>query len=1131
MNPINFFETGVPAGGLVSVIGLRYSTIAGLLRGGNLVGFPRASMRQSLFPFPRLSITCLLILGLLGCGPAGKIASHLAKADAFYDAGDFEKAEIEYLNVLQLNQQNPQATVRLGLIYFDQGQLSRVLPLLIKGRELQPDNMEVRIKLGMMYLLTGRSKEARDEANLILDRHPGEAEAMYLLVDTVTQARELEEIRSRLMRLPAPAAGGAPVTVALGLLDLRQRKYKEAKAAFSQALALEPKSSAANAAMGALALQENDLPRAEQCLAAAAENSPGRSIRRIQYAQFKLQHGDIAGGRKLLDDLLGKYPDYVPAQLARAEVAVLDKNYSEGAAIVANVLARNPGQPEALILSARLKVLVNEPAKAVTELESAVALYPKSPQIHYQLGATYLATGQTDKALASLNQAVLLAPGYAEALLLQASVNVRKGDLSAAILALKQLIPYHPEIVQGWLMLADAYSRQGNFNDALNLYDQMEKVFPGSAQTPLLRGLTFVQQRKFAEARRAFNRALEISPGAPAAMEQLVALDVLEKQYPAALQRVNAMIARDPKGAGPHLLQARICYAQKDLAGAEAALKTAIELQPDLAEPYFMLAGIYANGDQPQKALENLEKLSAKDPRDVQALMLIGLLQEQRKNYSAARTSYEQLLAINPKSGVALNNLACLYAEQFQDLNKAQELAQKARDLLPQEPHTADTLGWILYKNRQYARALSLLQESAGKLPASADVQLHLGLTRYMLGQEEGARSALQAALELDPNLTGKDEANSKLAILAADPDKPDTRAVLEAALAKRPDDPVVLVRLAAALDRAGDANAAIKTYQTALQANPASIKAVLGLSQLYLSKKDNQKALEMAKTARKLAPTDPVVAQTLGQLAYEVGEFQWAASLLQEAAQRKSDSPDLYFDLARSYYSVGRTEDAANSLRDALKLTAGATGRPPGAVASSFPIFTHAADARRWLDLIVLAGSPDEALKKTAWVEGILAEDPANPPALMLSGMIMERQLDASGARQAYAKVLRQYPDFSPAKLRLAIMGAALRDGFDQKTFDWALQARAAYPSDRELAKSLGILTYRKGDHARAAVLLKESLGSRENDAETWFYLGMTQAKLNRPAESKVSLKRAMELKLPADLATEAGQLLSSLP
>src|SRR5688572_18247511 len=113
--------------------------------------------------------------------------------------------------------------------------------------------------------------------------------------------------------------------------------------------------------------------------------------------------------------------------------------------------------------------------------------------------------------------------------------------------------------------------------------------------------------------------------------------------------------------------------------------------------------------------------------------MLVGMIHNEKKNFAGARDAYEKLIAINPDFSPALNNLAYLYSEKFNQPDKAFEAARRAHELQPLDPFSADTLGWILYKRADYTWALSLLQESAERLGAHAEVQFHLGMTYYMM--------------------------------------------------------------------------------------------------------------------------------------------------------------------------------------------------------------------------------------------------------------------------------------------------------------------------------------------------------------------------------------------------------------
>ena len=124
--------------------------------------------------------------------------------------------------------------------------------------------------------------------------------------------------------------------------------------------------------------------------------------------------------------------------------------------------------------------------------------------------------------------------------------------------------------------------------------------------------------------------------------------------------------------------------------------------------------------------------------------MILALVYDRMKDYPKARDAYEKLLSTQPNFVPALNNLAYLYTERLNDLDKAYDLARKAHELQGQDASIGDTFGWILYKRGDYQQALPILQESAGKAADNPEIQFHLGMTAYMMGQTDLARVALQ---------------------------------------------------------------------------------------------------------------------------------------------------------------------------------------------------------------------------------------------------------------------------------------------------------------------------------------------------------------------------------------------------
>jgi tetratricopeptide (TPR) repeat protein len=273
---------------------------------------------------------------------------------------------------------------------------------------------------------------------------------------------------------------------------------------------------------------------------------------------------------------------------------------------------------------------------------------------------------------------------------------------------------------------------------------------------------------------------------------------------------------------------------------------------------------------------------------------------------------------------LALNNLAVLYSEHLGQLDKAYDLAKRANEAAPNEAHLADTLGWILFKKDDYANALRLLQESAGKLPDQPEIQFHLGMAQYMLGLEAPARIALQKALDASADFPGKDEARQRLAILAIDGNaiNPGTRTELENYVRKQPNDPAALMRLAQVQQRDGAVDQAVKTYETLLADKPLYTPATRQLALLYGQLSiDSAKAYELVTKARQAYPDDPDIAKTLGMLTYRRGYSPRAVELLKEASAKRKNDPELLYYLGESHRQLKQWEECKHVLQNALAL------------------------------------------------------------------------------------------------------------------------------------------------------------------------------------------------------------------
>src|SRR5262249_15990753 len=406
-----------------------------------------------------------------------------------------------------------------------------------------------------------------------------------------------------------------------------------------------------------------------------ADLAPPRSPGRLRYAEFLIETGAGAQAKSLLEDISRKAPDYLPPRVYLMKIACAEHQDEDCIVRVQNVLSQDPINYDALFVDGLLSLGKNEAAKAIRVFEYLSNTYSQNPQVRYHLARAYLLYAKSagvvgsgravETAASRLDEAVKLNPRFEQAILLLAELKIRKGVPAAAVDLLVPLIKERPQIAQAHYLLASAYLAQQKRDEALAVYRQMTELFPKDPQPPFLVGSILLAQGQQADARKAFEKSVEISLDYLPPVEKLVELDIAEQQYAAALARVEKHIDKNPKLAQAWALKGKVYLAQRDFAHAESDLLKAVELDPNLEPAYLLLGKVYVGSNRQQEAIAKLSAFVEKN-KTVQAapaMVQLAMIQEQLKNFAAARDTYENILTVAPNSPLALNNLAVLYSE------------------------------------------------------------------------------------------------------------------------------------------------------------------------------------------------------------------------------------------------------------------------------------------------------------------------------------------------------------------------------------------------------------------------------------------------------------------------------------
>ncbi|MGH7346789.1 MAG: tetratricopeptide repeat protein, partial [Candidatus Rokuibacteriota bacterium] len=254
------------------------------------------------------------------------------------------------------------------------------------------------------------------------------------------------------------------------------------------------------------------------------------------------------------------------------------------------------------------------------------------------------------------------------------------------------------------------------------------------------------------------------------------------------------------------------------------------------------------------------------------------------------------------------------------DSVRAQNEFEASLALAPEYVEPLAQLAFIALADKQPGVALARVQKQIALRPKSGALQSLLGDVYLASKQDKLAEGAYVKALELNPRLVG---ALVQLGRLYGTSDRLDqSLGELEAALKINSRNLVALTLTGVVYERKGDIPNARKSYEQALAVDPRYAPAANNLAWLYTQHGgDQEKALQLARTANEVAPEDPRIADTLGWILYRRGIYRNALGLLEASAAKLPGDPEVQYHLGMTYYKLDNRAAARDALSRALKL------------------------------------------------------------------------------------------------------------------------------------------------------------------------------------------------------------------
>lgn len=911
-------------------------------------------MTRTISTVPLVAMVTMIAVVVLiaGCDSSSNPQRAIAKAQEYREKGDNKAAIIEIKNFLQKNPDHAEARYVLGAAYYDnrnyhlaEQELRRTLQLSYERSKVMPvlgksmlmlgeyqkvlDQIPVEAhasNLAQADILTLRARAllglrqvgpARELLDAALVKQPEFADALVEQARLAAKDQKLDESARLIARVIASAPRHVEAWLGKGDLAHLNADQSGVMAANQKVIEIAPTNVAARRNIAALHMENNKLGDARTLLAQARALAPDdiATIHMLALVDFLAR--DYKAANNTIQQVLKVAPDFMPGVFLAGLVQKELGSYEQAQAHLARVLEWTPENLFARRSLASALAQTGQLRRAIEVLQPGLKQAPNDPGVTALAGELYLQNSEFVKAAQYFDVATKSNPKDATSRSRLGISRMASGDMERAFADLESAVALDATNYQADLALIVANLNRSNYEQALVAMESLEKKQPNNPVTFNLKAVILMGKKDIPAARKNFERALELKPTFLAAAANLAQLDIQEKNPKGARARLESLLGKN-KNDGQVLL------ALAELGPALGAtqkeqvnwLERARMDSPQSVPPQLMLARLYFQMGETKKALEIAQNSYAQSPDNPQLLDLLGAAQLNAGQNEQALVSYRKLLQIRPDSAVAYYRLASVQSITG-DARAATETLKQALSLQPDFIEAMIALVPLHIYSKRYAEAKNIAVQIQKKNPKVSVGHILEGDVLMAEKQYAQAIKAYETALG-----TTKDSAIvvklHKAYVTGGKSEEGNVR--LGQWLKDSPDDVALRLYAAGYELQNGRYQEAIAHYEFVLKKQPDNIVMLNNLAAAYLRVKD-VRAVEVAERAYKIAPGNPVIADTLAMQLIKRGDVARGVEILEAAVKTAPNVAELRYHLAQGWIKAGDSSKARAELERALAI------------------------------------------------------------------------------------------------------------------------------------------------------------------------------------------------------------------
>ena len=482
-------------------------------------------------------------------------SANLKQADTDYreglaalNRGDLPDAEAKFTAVTRLVPTIAQGHSALGAVLLREGRREEGTRELERAVQLKPGDTEAQTSLALVYAQNGQSAKALPLFTSMetAAKTQGRALTTSVLLEyakALAAAGRLSAALTRMNEAVTREPQNAEMRDELGSLYAQQRDWTHAEREFTDAIRLKDHLAIAHLHLGYVYQAEQN-PRAVDEWTRAADLAPTDATLVLMAGKAIAEAGQDDRAAPVLERAVAFAPKSTDAKYQYALVLQRVNRVQEAIELLRQVVDAEPKNADALINLGMALSQAHEAKDALPFLQQAIALRPDDVTAHQDLAAAYIQINQI-------------------------------GD---AVEQLKAALKSSPDAPQLHYDLGVAYKLEDDAADAIPELEAAEKLNPSGYEPPFALGLLYMQVARYAEAAQQLGISLKLHPENGEGWATLGSVYNKLDRLPDAAAALHEAIRQRPAEADSHLILATVLIKQNQPVEAAQERKVAADL-------------------------------------------------------------------------------------------------------------------------------------------------------------------------------------------------------------------------------------------------------------------------------------------------------------------------------------------------------------------------------------------------------------------------------------------------------------------------------------------------------------------------------------------------------------------------